>query len=575
MKIRIILFFILLAPMAYSSEFNEILHTYFQSLIDEGHENMNMLIEGNKAEPLSANVFNVSENLKKHGVNHTLLNISPIFEQYYNSINNITINYNNMIEHRNVKNPYDYIIFKTSLKNVRNNLIVLNNSLNNIDNIKLKNRNGNILKFDTSKVRSDINIMLKEAELYSNKINKIAPEGFVIYSDKSTVFIDSKITIYGYINNKRTINSITLYHNNDSYNITLKNNSFSKTFLINSLGNHIFYATTPSETSNTLKISCLKIPTHINVIYKNKEYIDNNVNLKIELYDYYGNELRDNVYIQYLNKHENIRAPLNLNIKSNMEKNISIYLEYKGNNIYSTSKKIITIRFIRIPTYITANYENNKIIGKLFDKNNNLLNNKNIYLKINNKTYTSKTKNGSFEFNINNTSDKCYIFFKGDSKYLPSSKKLIKDKNTILMSSIDNSNINNNKYMLCFIVLIVLLVLMTYKIQKHRNLENTVDEGDVGIIYKTVKTLNIKSIYLEFEKYISNKKYVEGIIKAYYLFISRLNIKKSLTPREICKIYGNIEGLKSITKIFEKVYYGNIKPENDDIKKYDKFFKRD
>ncbi|AEH07285.1 hypothetical protein [Methanothermococcus okinawensis] len=560
---------------------NEIIFNYFQSLIDDGHTNLNLLIEGNKAELLSANVFNVSKDLKKHNVNHTILNIAPVFEEFYNSINNITINYNNMIKYRDVKNSHDYIIFKTSLKNVHRNLMVLNDSLNKIDNIALTDKDGKVLKFDTSNVRSDINTMLKDTIKYSNKLNKIKPEGFVIYSDKNSVFINSNITIYGYVGNNiinntiinktlnKTANSITLYHNNISYNITLKNNSFSKTFLLNKLGNHIFYAKSSSKTSNILNITCLKIPTYIDVIYNNKEYVGNNANLKIKLYDYYGNELRDNIYIHYLNKHETVRAPTNLSIKSNLEKNITVNIIYNGNNIHNNSKKTITINFVRIPTYITANYNKDKIIGNLFDKNNNLLNNKIIYLVIDNKTYTSKTKNGIFEFNISNNSlGRCYIFFKGDYKYLPS-KKLINDKNIMPLFS----KTSNNGYILSFIILIILMVLISYRMKKHENMVNINAKSD-DTIYNNID-IKIKNIYSEFEKYISNKKYVEGIIKAYCSFVNKLNIKKSLTPREICNRYNHIKGLKTITKIFEKVYYGNIKPEKEDIEKYDKFFKED
>jgi hypothetical protein len=252
-----------------------------------------------------------------------------------------------------------------------------------------------------------------------------------------------------------------------------------------------------------------------------------------------------------------------------VEKNITVNIEYKGNSIYNKSKKTATISFVRIPTYITANYEGNKIIGKLFDKDNNLLNNKDIYLEMDNKTYISKTRNGSFEFNIsNNAHDECHIFFKGDSKYKPSSKKLIKDKNIMLIF-----NSNNNGYILSFMAVVLLLVLIIYRIQRRRDMKDMAAEEDEGIIHDAIEALKIKGIYLEFEKYISNKKYVEGIIRTYSSFIHRLNIQKSLTPREICRRYSNIKGLKTITKIFEKVYYGNMEPKKDDIEKYDKFFK--
>jgi hypothetical protein len=89
-----------------------------------------------------------------------------------------------------------------------------------------------------------------------------------------------------------------------------------------------------------------------------------------------------------------------------------------------------------------------------------------------------------------------------------------------------------------------------------------------------VKEFDRKTIYSTFMKYVRSKKYVEAIVNSYSLFVNKLKIKKSLTPREICRKYKNVKYLKTITKIFEKVYYGSKIPDKEDVDKYDKFFRK-
>ena len=84
---------------------------------------------------------------------------------------------------------------------------------------------------------------------------------------------------------------------------------------------------------------------------------------------------------------------------------------------------------------------------------------------------------------------------------------------------------------------------------------------------------NNSEIISVFKKLINNKMFREAIIKAYNLFIKKLGIRGSYTPREISQMYKDMAGIKTITRIFEKVYYGNISPDEKDIEEYKKFFK--
>ncbi|MDK2789572.1 MAG: hypothetical protein PWP15_79 [Methanothermococcus sp.] len=575
MKKFILLLMLLFCPMVYG---DEVVHNYFQNLIDEGHNNLATLMANEKSEPLSANAFNVSKDLKKYNINNNaLVEIAPSFEIFYDSINNITINYNKMIGYRNISNSSNYLVFKVSLEDLKNNLQVLNDSITKIDKITLEDKNGNTLKFDTSKIKKDIEILSKNIDIYSEKMIPLAPEGFVIYSDENTVFINSNITIHGYGSTDST--SIKLYYNNMSYEVEVENRSFSKTFLIDNLGNNIFYAKYDNKTSNILKIECIKIPTYLRVKYNSEEYIGNDAKIDIHLYDYYGNEINDTVYISYLNRSLKLKSPAMLHINSDKDDKIKVNIKYPGNSIYKGIEKNIPIDFVRIPTYLSSEYCGyNRINGSLLDEFGNPLDNKEIYLIVGNETYTTKTKNGAFEFSLDSkikgfrngyNDNECLILFKGDELYAPSSKRLLKEKSFVGFFS-NRGGKNNNIWLLS--ISLILFVIAGF-IKRGYKRGNTIVDSINNNTFETIKK-EIVDIYPMFVSLITNKKYVEGIIKAYCMFISKLNAHKSLTPREICNRYGNIKGIETITEIFEKVYYGNKSPEKDDINKYDEFFKR-
>ncbi|AEF97050.1 hypothetical protein [Methanotorris igneus] len=558
-NIAILFIFILfMMPKSYCN--NLTAYHYFQGMIDESNDKLEALLNGENTTPIQANIFNVSEDLKEYEINVTLLNISPTFKEFYIATNNIIINYNKMIKYRNVSNLNDYVIFKISLKNAKNNLELLNHSIQKIDNITLKYENKS-LKFNTENIKKTINELNSELNIYVKKLDYINPRGFFIYSNKETAFLNSNITIYGYIDTKKPIN-ITIFYDNTPYTIESINGMFSKNFTINRTGNHTFYAKYDSRTSNIIKIKCIKIPTYFDIKYNKEEYILSPAKVEVHLYDYYKNEINASIYVNYQNKTLELKAPCTLYIKGTSERILPIEFTFLGNSLYSSTKKVIYINFTKIPTYINARYEHNKIVGTLTDFNGNKLNNKSIYLIVNNKTYSiTKTYNGSFEFLFTKDIPKeCKVVFKGDSIYKPSEKIV---RRNLLFGLIAHENYNMAIFI--FIISIIISIAITIKI-KSKN--NDLQDKKSKEKRKTEK----EDIYDIFIKLIENKKYFEGIVKTYNIFIKILGAPKYLTPREICKTY-KIVGLEKITKIFEKVYYGNKKPKRKDINEYRRYFK--
>ncbi|HIC98755.1 MAG TPA: hypothetical protein EYP08_03695, partial [Pyrodictiaceae archaeon] len=166
---RILLIFLLLLPTTTGAQFgeDEIIHHYFQSLIDRGDESLQNLTYNRKGEIISAEVFNVTEDLERRNIDHKLLEISPPFKTFLESLNNIVLNYNRMIDHRKVEDPRNYFIFKASLKNVLENIVILERSLDEIDNITLRDNEGNVLRFNTTGIREDLDKILKNINRYS------------------------------------------------------------------------------------------------------------------------------------------------------------------------------------------------------------------------------------------------------------------------------------------------------------------------------------------------------------------------------------------------------------------------
>ena len=568
-RILLILIFPILLPTITGAQFGEdkIIHHYFQNLIDRGEESLQNLTYNRKGELISTEVFNVTESLERHHVDHKLLEVSPPFKTFLESLNNIVLNYNRMIDHRDVRDPQNYFIFKVSLKNVLENVATLKRSLDEIDNITLRDENGNVLKFNTTGIRESLDKLLKNTRRYSEKLRYIKPKkGFFIYVDRDTVYLNSKVRVYGYINYDHDIHSIILIHNNKRYVVEVKNNSFSKDLYIRSLGDHIIYGVSPFGSSNKVTVRCLKIPTYIEIYPKGNitAYLEEEIDLDVHLYDYYGNPLENRtIYIRYSDGEYRYNTPLKLRIKLEdnyieyVNRSIPIYITFKGDNIYNSSEGTVYIKILRVPTYITVEYHNGSILGHLYDFRNNPLDNKRVYLIVGNSTYSTITKNGSFRFNVSGFKEGCVVF-KGDEKYAPSFKEL-KYKGIL----VGGWSYSDTLFLLFLIVpILFLIIVFTVYREKYRPSDEMEKEEGIDTEQKIPST---------FYRLVENRMFREAVILAYQIFIRSLkNIKGSYTPREICRMWRGVPGIKTITEIFERTYYGDIPPTKRDVEECEK-----
>jgi len=570
MRSIILLIFLILLPTTTGADLgeDEVIHHYFQGLIDVGHESLQNLTYNRRGKIISVEVFNVTESLERNNIDHKLLEVSPSFKTFLESLNNVVINYNRMIDHRNVKDPQNFSIFKTSLNNVLENVVILERSLDEIEGISLKDDRGNTLRFNTSEIREDLDKILKNINRYSEKLEHIGPgKGFFIYVDRDTVYLNSKVKVYGYINYGHNLPSIILLHNNRPYVVEVRNNSFSKDLYIRTLGNHTIYGISPFGPSNKVTVRCVRIPTYIEVYPRGNltAYLGEEINVDIQLYDYYGNTLENKtLYITYLDREYSYKTPLKLKLKLNhiyVNSSLPLDITFRGDNNYSPSKNKVYIKILKIPTYITAEYDGSSIHGTLYDFRGNLLDNKRVYLTVGNNTYSTTTENGSFRFNVSKFREG-YILFKGDERYAPSSREL-KYEGIIGGWSSDGYI----PLLSVFTFLLLLTILELYR-KRYKQIERRVEENrNPGDDTK----LNILP---RFYRLIDRGMFREAVILAYQLFIRSLNIKKSYTPREICRMFKGIPGIRVITEIFERTYYGDIPPTKRDIGEWERFLRR-
>jgi len=570
MRRVIILIFLLLLPHTSGAQFgeDELIHHYFQALIDRGHESLQNLTYNKKGTLISAEVFNVTKDLERRGIDHKLLEVSPPFKTFLTSLNNIVLNYNRMIEYRKVGDPQNFSIFKVSLEHVRGNLTTLQESLDEIEEIKLRDREGKVLKFNTSVIREDLNNLLKNIERYSKKLERLEPEkGFFLYVDRDIVYLNSKVRLYGYIYYP-DVHHIVIFHNNKSYVVKVRNSSFSKDIYIRTPGYHTFYGVSPFGPSNNVTIRCLKIPTYIEIYPRGNltAYLEEEINLEVHLYDYYGNPLRDRIiYVKYPEGEYRYKTPLKLRVKLDdrymgyVNRTFPIEVVFRGDGNYSPSKERIYIKVLRVPTYITAHYHNGSIRGNLYDFRGMPLDSKRVYLIVGNNTYSTTTENGSFRFHISQFKEG-YVIFRGDRKYAPSSKDLKYEGVLVGGWSSDSS--------LPLLLLTLILLLAVVKLYWERYRAGEKGEGRDEGGGPRIVTPSLLSIFGE------KRMFRKAVILAYHLFIKPLNIKKSWTPREICRRFRDIPGIKTITEIFERTYYGDIPPTDRDIEECERCLRK-
>jgi len=574
----LILSILIYLPPTTGSQFgdDEVIYHYFQSLIYNGHQRLQNLIYNKKEKKIYIKVLSVVKDLEDYNVDHKILEILPPFKTFRYTINDIVVNYNTMIDYKDIEDPKKFLVFKVSLKNIERDLIILERCLDEIENITLRDKKGNVLKFNTKDIRRDIVKIRENINKYSEKLRVIEAKkrGFYIYANRDPAYLHSRVIIYGFVNYDSHLDSIILIQNDRRYVVEVVNNSFEIEIFTNTLGNHTIYGISPYGSSNKLIIRCLKIPTYMRIRPKGNlmAYLEEEIRLDVYLYDCYGNPLENKtIHVRHPHGEITYKTPSHIRIRLDdrycayTNSSIPIEIVFKGDDMYNSSKEIIYLRVLKIPTFITVRYDNDCIVGTLFDSRGNPLDNKRVYLIVDNNSYSTVTENGSFKFPISKFK-KGYVVFKGDEKYAPSSKEF--SYRGILAGEWNSTG----GYIFLLFVIIFILLLIVFKLQGRtteldKGMEETEEPKYLDEDRTEVDILN------RFQMFAGSNMFREAILSVYQFFIRSLNVKKSYTPREICRMYGNIPGIKTITEIFERIYYGDIPPTKKDVEEYERFLR--
>jgi len=133
------------------------------------------------------------------------------------------------------------------------------------------------------------------------------------------------------------------------------------------------------------------------------------------------------------------------------------------------------------------------------------------------------------------------------------------------------NNIPNSLYYLLLVVIAVIAVILTsvYVKSRRKGIESKTEHVE------ELKKEEVKERVEKVEEIAKELKLPESVEEAYKVLfstlVSRYNLKKSLTPRELLKALKNepfVEKLKVVTDLHEKAIYGKIELKDEEREIY-------
>ncbi len=452
------------------------------------------------------------------------------------------------------KNNYSaYLNARTSLIDMKSAVDEVNNSINEIEQIELWNETSK-LYFDVSELRSKLRDVYGLIAYYESLLTKFEGEGLIVAVSDDHPFLYQEITIYVYAKN---VTPTSLFIDNIEYK--LKNNTKKHSF--EKLGEHIIYAEGISNgkivKSNIVKVYVSKIPTYIILSSKSAAFLNENVEVTGYLSDYYGNPLQANVTVKIDGEETELPTQngfFSFNVTKSSEGLLNISAFYAGNETYESSNTSVSIFFSRFPislhieadeTQVSVN-ETVNFTGRIYGVNCPIP----IHVFVNSTDIKTLNATKEFNFTLNFSNPGTYVvfaYFPGDSLHKPAESNRIE----ILVESAYGQELVN------LLVIVVAVILTTVYAKSRRK----------GVESKTehVEELRKEEVKERVNKTVEELKLPESVEDAYKVLfstlVSKYNLKKSLTPRELLKALKNepfAEKLKVVTELHEKAVYGKI-----------------
>jgi hypothetical protein len=499
---------------------------------------------------------------------------------------------------RENKNNYSaYVSARMAVMNMKLAADEINNSINEIEQIELWNGTSK-LYFDVSELKSKLKdvydlIAYYESLLAGFELESPIRESLIIAVSDDHPFLYQEITIYVYAKN---VTPTFLFIDNAKYEIKEVNkHSFGV------LGEHIIYAEGISNgeviKSNIVRVYVSKIPTYLVLSSKSVAFLKEKVEVTGFLTDYYGNPLQANVTVKIDDKEAELMTHngfLSFNVTKTSEGFIKVSTFYAGNETHEGSNASISIFFSRFPTslYIEADKirigvnETVNFTGKVYGVNYSIP----IYMFVNSTYVKSSNAVGEFNFSLEFSKPGEYVvfaFFPGDLLYKPAKSNEIKiivesgvaegfgiqEMIEMVMNKISNLISNLYHFLLIIVVVVVLFLVYVKSRRKRIGSKTELVEGVGGVeeVEKVEEPKHVEEPKVDWEEEGVEKaeevsdefKLPKSVEEAYKILfntlVSKYNLKKSLTPRELLKTLKNerfSEILRVVTEIHEKAVYG-------------------
>lgn len=501
---------------------------------------------------------------RSFGIRAKVEDYLPTFLDLGRGIKKIALGQNLFLENiekvRETGDYQAYINASLGLETMGEGISKAEGALNNIENFEFVDEDNSTLRLDTSSLREKLE---KIKEMYSgyervlSTYTVLPPDSFLLYASNLNPFVQENVTFYGYAPNFTIVN---LHIGNLTVVLNVKNDRFSFVYSFDRIGNYEVFATGirngSFEKSNTLNISVLRIPTRIILSSGESAYINQSVNVRGVLLDYYGNALGgEELFVEYdqgkfrVSTLENGAFSFNVTARESGKKLLNV--SYAGSDVYAGSSAFLSLTFLKYPVRIEIKTDKEsfkvgeevKIRGTVSGVRREIP----VIVYVDGKPHTEVHTMGDFEVDVvfNETGEhKIYALFPGDEYY----ERAI--SNTITLKIVSFS-LFETFLIILIVALLFGIAFLGYRLYRrgHRGMS---DEEFVALLKAMEEAKKDKDV----RKFRSLREMYREI---YHKLIRHYGLKTSLTPRElVSRLKGESFAyhLEKITTIYERHFYG-------------------
>ena len=468
------------------------------------------------------------------------------------------------------KDYHAYINASEGLDLMKEGISFSEGALDEIDMLKFLDENNVTVKLSTTQLRERLEEIKRMYLVYEKMLRayKIIPSKLTLHASKLNPFVYENVTFYGYAPG---FNEVGIHIGNKSFKIPVKDDYFSFNYAFKQTGSYRVFATGIKggklETSNTIIINVLKIPTNLIISSGKSAYVDQKIKVKGILLDYYGKPLgAQEVLVNFDGEKFTLKTLKNgsfsFEIVGKREGKYTVNVTYIGNKIYAGSSASLNVYFMRYPIEIKLKTDKVEakigqelhITGEVKGAKRPIL----VSVYVDGELYQQwLTKNiFGFKISFNNSGiHEIYAYFPGDKYYAPAKSNLLK---------VSITKYGFREIVIIALAFVSLLVIYAFVSSRRERREGISDEEFVELI-KSLETPESKE----------EGKKVRGLRdiyrEIYYRLISYYNLKPTLTPRELLRKLRNesfFYDLKRLTQLHEKYFYGKKRLKRNEVIEY-------